>query len=45
MCALHGTGEAGGDPPYDPPYDAVILAGGRAERLGGADKPGRWAGG
>lgn len=23
-----------------PPYDAVILAGGRAERLGGADKPG-----
>ncbi|WP_182874532.1 molybdenum cofactor guanylyltransferase [Microbispora sp. H10670] len=41
MCALHGTGEAGGDPPYD----AVILAGGRAERLGGADKPGALVGG
>ncbi|MBX6384467.1 MAG: nucleotidyltransferase family protein [Microbispora sp.] len=28
-----------------PPYDAVILAGGRAERLGGADKPGAVVGG
>ncbi|WP_327046240.1 NTP transferase domain-containing protein [Microbispora sp. NBC_01189] len=36
-----GTGEAGGGPPYD----AVILAGGRAERLGGADKPGALVGG
>ncbi|MEW9529675.1 molybdenum cofactor guanylyltransferase [Microbispora sp. NPDC049125] len=27
------------------PYDAVILAGGRAERLGGADKPGALVGG
>ncbi|GAB3898809.1 hypothetical protein GCM10027612_57670 [Microbispora bryophytorum subsp. camponoti] len=26
-------------------YDAVILAGGRAERLGGADKPGALVGG
>ncbi|MDP9398746.1 MAG: NTP transferase domain-containing protein, partial [Actinomycetota bacterium] len=23
-----------------PPYDAVVLAGGRARRLGGVDKPG-----
>ena len=28
------------DPPGLPPYDAVILAGGRARRLGGVDKPG-----
>jgi molybdopterin-guanine dinucleotide biosynthesis protein A len=27
------------------PYDAVILAGGRAERLGGLDKPGALVGG
>ncbi|MGI5156834.1 molybdenum cofactor guanylyltransferase [Microbispora sp. CA-102843] len=36
-----GAGEA----PCPPPYDAVILAGGRAERLGGADKPGALVGG
>ncbi|GAA0374689.1 hypothetical protein GCM10009530_26510 [Microbispora corallina] len=32
-------------PPEGTPYDAVILAGGRAERLGGADKPGALVGG
>ncbi|MFC7385717.1 molybdenum cofactor guanylyltransferase [Sphaerisporangium rhizosphaerae] len=38
-------------PPYDavvpdvPPYDAVVLAGGRARRLGGEDKPGVSVGG
>jgi molybdenum cofactor guanylyltransferase len=31
--------------PADVPYDAVILAGGRAERLGGLDKPGALVGG
>ncbi|MEV1203450.1 molybdenum cofactor guanylyltransferase [Microbispora rosea] len=36
-----GAGEAA----CPPPYDAVILAGGRAERLGGADKPGALVGG
>ncbi|KAA9377495.1 NTP transferase domain-containing protein [Microbispora cellulosiformans] len=35
------AGEAGGGQPYD----AVILAGGRAERFGGADKPGALVGG
>jgi molybdopterin-guanine dinucleotide biosynthesis protein A len=29
----------------EPPYDAVILAGGAARRLGGADKPGALVGG
>ncbi|MEU5955884.1 NTP transferase domain-containing protein [Streptomyces sp. NPDC047525] len=33
------------DGPYDDPYDAVILAGGGARRLGGADKPGLRVGG
>ncbi|MGX1620665.1 NTP transferase domain-containing protein, partial [Streptomyces sp. NPDC055506] len=33
--------------PYEPPaaYDAVVLAGGAARRLGGADKPGVRVGG
>ncbi|MBP2703624.1 NTP transferase domain-containing protein [Microbispora sp. RL4-1S] len=31
--------------PESPPYDAVILAGGRAERFGGGDKPGALVGG
>ncbi|MCT9932730.1 molybdenum cofactor guanylyltransferase [Planotetraspora sp. A-T 1434] len=33
------------DRPDGLPYDAVILAGGRAERLGGLDKPGALVGG
>lgn len=36
---------AGASPGQAPPYDAVILAGGRARRLGGADKPGLTVGG
>ncbi|GAA4576258.1 molybdenum cofactor guanylyltransferase [Planotetraspora kaengkrachanensis] len=39
--APQSPGTRGGSLPYDAvPYDAVILAGGRAERLGGLDKPG-----
>jgi molybdopterin-guanine dinucleotide biosynthesis protein A len=37
------SARAGGDPPRR--FDAVILAGGRARRLGGADKPGLVVGG
>ncbi|MFF3875039.1 NTP transferase domain-containing protein [Streptomyces sp. NPDC001978] len=33
------------DPETDVPYDAVVLAGGAARRLGGADKPGVRVGG
>ena len=36
-------GSEPGEP--EPPYDAVILAGGAARRLGGADKPGAVVGG
>ncbi|MFJ2771471.1 NTP transferase domain-containing protein [Streptomyces sp. NPDC087300] len=39
---LSGTDTGSGDPP---PYDAVVLAGGGAARLGGADKPGVRVGG
>jgi molybdopterin-guanine dinucleotide biosynthesis protein A len=40
-------GTPGADVPYDVdvPYDAVVLAGGAARRLGGADKPGVRVGG
>lgn len=41
MRSVSGADDAAGAPPYD----AVILAGGRAERLGGADKPGAVVGG
>nr|BFD83782.1 NTP transferase domain-containing protein [Streptomyces sp. Xyl84] len=34
-----------GDPAPDPAHDAVVLAGGSARRLGGADKPGVRVGG
>lgn len=34
-----------GGSPYASPYDAVVLAGGGARRLGGADKPGLRVGG
>ncbi|WP_406353715.1 DUF6457 domain-containing protein [Streptomyces sp. NBC_00658] len=37
--------EAPGDPGAGLPYDAVVLAGGAARRLGGADKPGVRVGG
>jgi molybdopterin-guanine dinucleotide biosynthesis protein A len=42
-----GTGRAPGtaDAVHDVPYDAVVLAGGAARRLGGADKPGLQVGG
>ncbi|MFF8989733.1 NTP transferase domain-containing protein [Streptomyces sp. NPDC014983] len=40
--AAPGAGAAGAAPP---PYDAVVLAGGAARRLGGADKPGVRVGG
>ncbi|MEU8174875.1 NTP transferase domain-containing protein [Microbispora hainanensis] len=43
MCPRSATGD--GEIACPPPYDAVILAGGRAERLGGADKPGALVGG
>ncbi|WP_205825557.1 molybdenum cofactor guanylyltransferase [Microbispora catharanthi] len=39
------SGTGAGEAASPPPYDAVILAGGRAERLGGADKPGALVGG
>jgi choline kinase len=31
--------------PYPRPFDAIILAGGRGTRMGGADKPGLVVGG
>jgi len=37
--------EPPGGPGVDPAYDAVVLAGGAARRLGGADKPGVRVGG
>ncbi|MFG2788953.1 NTP transferase domain-containing protein [Streptomyces sp. NPDC048419] len=37
--------EPSGDRAAVPPYDAVVLAGGAARRLGGADKPGVHVGG
>ncbi|GGL90915.1 molybdenum cofactor guanylyltransferase [Streptomyces fumigatiscleroticus] len=40
-----GTGPAPGPEPAPAPYDAVVLAGGAARRLGGADKPGVHVGG
>ncbi|GAA1848172.1 molybdenum cofactor guanylyltransferase [Myceligenerans crystallogenes] len=39
------TGDAGGPAPATPAHDAIILAGGRAARLGGASKPALTAGG
>ncbi|MFD4630762.1 NTP transferase domain-containing protein [Streptomyces sp. NPDC058284] len=39
------TNEGGSREPAAPPYDAVVLAGGGARRLGGADKPGVRVGG
>ena len=45
-CEPRGTGARPGRPVddedrwRDPPFDAVVLAGGAAARLGGADKPG-----
>ncbi|MFC7258881.1 DUF6457 domain-containing protein [Streptomyces lutosisoli] len=40
-----GSPEPSGTPGADVPYDAVVLAGGAARRLGGADKPGVRVGG
>ncbi|WP_369247835.1 NTP transferase domain-containing protein [Streptomyces sp. R41] len=40
-----GSPEPPGTPGADVPYDAVVLAGGAARRLGGADKPGVRVGG
>ncbi|MDX3073311.1 NTP transferase domain-containing protein [Streptomyces sp. NPDC088354] len=34
------TSQPGAAVPHDEPFDAVVLAGGAARRLGGADKPG-----
>ncbi|MFE7168863.1 NTP transferase domain-containing protein [Streptomyces sp. NPDC057616] len=39
------SSEPSGDRAAAPPYDAVVLAGGAARRLGGADKPGVQVGG
>ncbi|MYQ48709.1 NTP transferase domain-containing protein, partial [Streptomyces sp. SID4985] len=39
------TSPAPSAPGTDTPYDAVVLAGGAARRLGGADKPGVRVGG
>ncbi|MFF4505547.1 NTP transferase domain-containing protein [Streptomyces sp. NPDC001401] len=44
MTSYEPSGDSGADPPYDA-YDAVVLAGGAARRLGGADKPGVRVGG
>ncbi|WP_405880964.1 molybdenum cofactor guanylyltransferase [Streptomyces sp. NBC_01136] len=53
MTAYEPPGTPGPAAPYEPPgtlgpvatYDAVVLAGGAARRLGGADKPGLRVGG
>ncbi|WP_367321937.1 DUF6457 domain-containing protein [Streptomyces sp. HUAS ZL42] len=42
MTSYEPPGAAGPDAAV---YDAVVLAGGAARRLGGADKPGLWVGG
>ncbi|AZK95252.1 MULTISPECIES: DUF6457 domain-containing protein [Streptomyces] len=46
MTATSGESVPAEPVPYEPvPYDAVVLAGGAAKRLGGADKPGIGVGG
>src|SRR2546429_6957756 len=44
MTSHEPSGDRGAAPVYDA-YDAVVLAGGAARRLGGADKPGVHVGG